>query len=58
MEPEGPLPCSLVPSKHKPTDFCNWDAACFLGGRNRMVKINLKFVIERIMKSETSNKTN
>jgi hypothetical protein len=34
MEPEGSLPCSLVPSKHKPTDLCNWDAVCFLRGRN------------------------
>jgi hypothetical protein len=33
MEPEGSLPCSLDPSKHKPTDLCNWDAVCFLGGR-------------------------
>jgi hypothetical protein len=22
MEPEGSLPCSLAPSKHKPTDLC------------------------------------
>jgi hypothetical protein len=59
MEPEGSLPCSLVPSKHKPTDLCNWDAVCFLGGLNWMIKINyLKFVTERIMKSETSNQTN
>jgi hypothetical protein len=35
MEPEGSFPCSLVPSKHKPTDLCNWDVVCFLGGRNR-----------------------
>jgi hypothetical protein len=35
MEPKGSLPCSLVPSKHKSTDLCNWDAVCFLRGRNR-----------------------
>jgi hypothetical protein len=35
MEAEGSLPYSLVPSKHKPTDLCNSDAVCFLGGRNR-----------------------
>jgi len=35
MEPEGSLPCSVVPSKHKQTDLCNWDAVCFLGGRNQ-----------------------